>query len=80
MVDYRTGNAAFNLDVTNDTDVQVISRSDRRKVIGASIPSGVVMTVIGGNAVGYVGVGGGVYRLELGKSKPLIPLNWRIVF
>ena len=80
MVDYRTGNAAFNLDVTNDTDVEVISRSDRRKVIGASIPSGVVMTVIGGNAVGYVGVGGGVYHLELGKSKPLIPLNWRIVF
>jgi hypothetical protein len=81
IVDYKTGNAVFNLDATNDTDgVETIKRSDRSKVIGAAIPSGAIITIIGGRAAGYIGVGGGVHIPELIKKKSLVPLNWRIVF
>jgi hypothetical protein len=80
-VDYKTGKAAFNLDVTNDEMGEtIVKRSDRGKVIGAAIPSGVVITFITGVSVGYVGVGGGVYTPMLPTSKSLIPVNWRIKF
>lgn len=80
-IDYKTGKAVFNLDVTNDTGgVTAIKRSDRSKVIGAAIPSGVVITFISGVSVGYVGVGGGVYTPSLPSRKSLIPVNWRIKF
>jgi type IV pilus assembly protein PilY1 len=77
---YKSGNAAFNLDLTNDAEGTVISRSDRSMTIGATIPSGVVITFIGGTSVGYVGVGGGVYKPKLFSSKSIIPVTWRIVF
>lgn len=80
-VDYKTGNAVFNLDATNDTtEGEVIKRSDRGKVIGPAIPSSVIVTIIGGMSSGYVGIGGGVYVPEVLKKKILIPLNWRMVF
>lgn len=79
-VHYKTGNAVFNLDASNDMGDQVISQSDRSQIIGTAIPSGVIITFIKGTAVGYSGVGGGVYRPELWSGKSLIPIYWRIPF
>jgi type IV pilus assembly protein PilY1 len=77
---YDTGNAAFNLDVSNDTGGPVVKRSDRAGVIGTAMPSGIIITFFGGTAVGYAGVGGGVYTPMLPSTKSLIPINWRLVF
>jgi type IV pilus assembly protein PilY1 len=77
-VDYRTGNAVFNLDGVGT--MESLSRSDRFTEMGVSIPSGVVVTFIGGTTVAYGGVGGGVYRPPLPTTKTLIPISWRIVF
>jgi type IV pilus assembly protein PilY1 len=74
---YKSGNAAFNLDGSLDGRV---TRSDRVALIGTGIPSGVIITFIGGTATAYVGVGGGVYRPPLPTTKSLIPMNWRILF
>ena len=57
-----------------------LTRSDRSTEIGASIPSGVIVTFVGGTTVAYGGVGGGVYRPPLPSTKTIIPINWRIVF
>jgi len=77
---YDTGNAAFNLDVSNDVGAPVVKRSDRAGVIGTAMPSGVIITFFGGTAVGYAGVGGGVYTPMLPSTKSLVPINWKIVF
>jgi type IV pilus assembly protein PilY1 len=74
---YKTGNAAFNLDGSLDG---AITRSDRAEVIGTSIPSGVIVTFIGGTATAYVGVGGGVGRPPLPETRRVRPVNWRILF
>lgn len=80
-LNFRDGTAIFNLDLTNDTGgKKVITKSDRSSVIGTAIPSGVIVTVIEGKAVSYVGVGGGVYSPRLANTSSLVPLNWRIVF
>jgi type IV pilus assembly protein PilY1 len=76
-LNYKTGNAVFNLDSSLDG---VISRTDRSAIIGTAIPSGVIITFIGGTATAYIGVGGGVYIPPLPSTKSLIPINWRIVF
>ncbi len=78
---YKTGNAVFNFDLANDTEGKpVLSRSDRSMVVGATIPSGVIITFIGGSSVAYMGVGGGVHRPKLISERSLVPVNWRIVF
>ena len=77
---YNTGNAAFNLDLTNDIGGEVLKRSDRSGVIGTAIPSGVIITFLRGQAVAYVGVGGGVENPWLPSTKSLVPINWRILF
>ncbi|MEI9476045.1 MAG: PilC/PilY family type IV pilus protein, partial [Deltaproteobacteria bacterium] len=77
---YDTGNAALNLDLSNDAGGPIVRRSDRTGVIGTAMPSGVIITFMGGVAVGYAGVGGGVYTPMLPSTKSLIPINWRIVF
>ena len=80
-VNYKTGNAVFNFDVTNDEGGEgVIKRSDRGKVIGPAIPSGAIITIIGGSSAGYVGIGGGVYVPEVLKKNILIPVNWKMVY
>ena len=79
-VNYKTGNAVFNFDATNDTTEEVIRRSDRGKVIGPAIPSSPIITVIGGSSAGYVGIGGGVYVPDVLKKNILIPVNWKMVF
>jgi hypothetical protein len=80
ILKYNNGNAAFNLDASNDIGGEVVKRSDRSGTIGTAIPSGVIITFIGGTTVAYAGVGGGVYAPELATTKSLIPINWRLVF
>ena len=79
-VNYGTGEAVFNLDLTNDVGGTVKGKSDRSVIIGTAIPSGVVITMIGGKVTAYIGVGGGVYKPTLSSSKSLFPLNWKLVF
>jgi type IV pilus assembly protein PilY1 len=78
---YKTGDAVFNLDGSLDG---TISRSDRSATIGTGIPSGVIITIIGGRGVAYVGVGGPngprVPRPDLLNAKSLVSVYWRIVF
>jgi len=77
-LNYKTGNAAFNLDGV--ISPETITRGDRSATIGTSIPSGTIITFIGGTAAGYVGIGGGVYIPLLQNTKSLVPVNWRVVF
>ena len=79
-VKYDTGSAFFNFDLTNDVGGTVKVKSDRSLLMGTAIPSGVIITFIGGKAVAYAGVGGGVFTPELGSTSPLVPMTWRIVF
>lgn len=77
-LNYKNGNAVFNLDgvgTLND-----LTRSDRTVEIGTSIPSGVIITFISGTAIAYGGVGGGVYRPPIPSTKSIIPITWRVVF
>ena len=55
-------------------------KTDRSLIIGTAIPSGVVVTVIGGKVTAYVGVGGGVYKPQLSSTKSLFPMTWKLVF
>jgi len=80
LVGYQNANAIFNLDTTAVDGKQVMSKTDRTEVIGTAMPSGVIITFIGGKAVAYTGVGGGVYIPQLATTKSLLPINWRLVF
>ncbi|MFB3884484.1 MAG: pilus assembly protein [Thermodesulfobacteriota bacterium] len=80
-VKYNTGNAFFNFDLTNDVSgTTVLAKSDRSIMMGTAIPSGVIITFIGGKAVAYAGVGGGVFTPALSSTNPLVPMTWRVVF
>jgi type IV pilus assembly protein PilY1 len=81
VVKYDTGNAVFNFDLTNDVEgTEVLAESDRSLVMGTAMPSGVIITFIGGTAVAYAGVGGGVYTPSLSSTRSLVPMNWRVLF
>jgi type IV pilus assembly protein PilY1 len=77
-LNYKTGVAVFNLD--GDGTLMGLTRDDRSVKIGVSIPSGVVITFVGGTTVAYGGVGGGVFRPPLPTTKSVFPVNWRIAF
>jgi type IV pilus assembly protein PilY1 len=79
ILQYNTGNAMFNLDLTNDIGGPIISRADRSKIIGTAIPSTVVITFIGGKAIAYIGVGGGVSMPPI-TGKQNEQKYWKIVF
>jgi type IV pilus assembly protein PilY1 len=79
-VDYTNGNAVFNFDLSNDVGGTVLAKSDRILRMGSAIPSGVVITVVGNTAVAYVGVGGGIFKPTLKKTKVFYPLHWKVVF
>jgi type IV pilus assembly protein PilY1 len=79
-VDYMNGNAVFNFDLVNDVEGTVLDKSDRILKIGTAIPSGVIITVVGNTAVGYAGVGGGIFKPQMKKTKIFYPLHWKIVF
>jgi type IV pilus assembly protein PilY1 len=76
-LNYMTGEAVLNLDGSLDGAIGV---TDRSVEIGTAIPSGVVITVIGGKVTAYAGVGGGVERVQLTSTKSLFPLTWKLVF
>ena len=82
VLQYKTGMAMFNYDLTNDTDGQppTIYKTDRYMTIGAGIPSQVVISIIEGEVVGYIGVGGGVFSPEELSGKSIHVLYWRTVF
>ena len=77
-LNYKTGEAVFNMDGLSEGGMD-ITKEDQSKIIGPSIPSGVIITFIGNQSVAYAGVGGGVYRPPMKKTKNIIPINWRTV-
>jgi type IV pilus assembly protein PilY1 len=77
-LNYKTGEAAFNLDGLT-TDGMEITKEDRSIIMGPSIPSGIIVTFFGNEPVAYAGVGGGVYRTPIKNPKALIPIHWRTV-
>lgn len=81
-MNYATGEAVFNLDLTEDNNQnqKVINKDDRSKIIGSAIPSGAILTVIGGRVIAYVGVGGGVYMPTLSGTRSIFPVHWKLVF
>jgi len=81
-LNYATGEAIFNFDDPTDLGVGAppSSKSDRGTFIGTAIPSGVVITVIGGKVTAYIGVGGGVYKPTLSGTRSLFPMHWKLVF
>lgn len=80
-VQYQTGTAMFNYDLTNDIPGQspTIYKTDRSMTIGAGIPSQVVISIIEGEVVGYIGVGGGVFSPQELGGKSIQVLYWRTV-
>lgn len=75
---YKTGMAMFNYDLTNDTgQPPTIYKTDQSMIIGAGIPSQVVISIIEGEVVGYIGVGGGVFSPEELGGKSINVLYWR---
>ena len=81
-LNYLNGNAVFNFDLTNDGETSpTLLKSDRTLVIGTAIPSGAIITIIGGStASGYIGVGGGIFKAPLKNTNVIIPINWRQKF
>jgi len=81
-LNYATGQAVFNFDDPTNLGIGAppSTGSDRSTVIGTAIPSGVVITVIGGNVTAYIGVGGGVYKPTLSGTRSLFPMHWKLVF
>jgi type IV pilus assembly protein PilY1 len=81
-VKYGTGEAAFNFDDPTNLGIGAppSSKSDRSLTIGTAIPSGVVITVIGGKVTAYIGVGGGVVKPPTSGTKSLFPVHWKLVF
>ena len=79
---YKTGMAMFNWDPDNDIDGQppTIYKTDRSMTIGGGIPSQVVIAIVKGEVVGYIGVGGGVFAPEVANKKNILPLYWRTAF
>ncbi len=75
---YTTGNAVFNLDGIGT--LSDLTRADRSSSIGVSIPSGVIVTFVGGMTMAYGGVGGGVYRPPVPATRILFPVSWKTVF
>ena len=79
-VSHKLGNPMFNFDLTNDGTNPVLGATDRSTIIGSAIPSGVIITILGSNAVGFVGVGGGVHKPTLPSTKIFYPRYWKTVF
>jgi hypothetical protein len=77
-LNYKTGEAVFNIDGISIGGLE-LTEEDRSKIIGPSIPSGVIITFIANQSVAYAGVGGGVYRPPIKKTKSIIPINWKTV-
>jgi type IV pilus assembly protein PilY1 len=88
-LDYKTGEAVMNYDKTNDGGTApndrakcagggILARSDREKVTGSGIPSGVVVLITpGGQTKLLTGVGGAIAGEHPLPGGSIIPLYWR---
>ncbi len=71
----------FNYDTSNDTNgSMVVAKTDRSRIIGAAIPSGMVVAMIDLQPLGFIGVSGGIVREELNDVRRVIKTYWRQVF
>jgi len=90
-VDYKTGEAVFNYDLTNDTQYSgntntrattkeagvILRRTDRVLTLGAGIPSGAVVVVRSDHTSNVlIGCGGGLCTSETKSGGSNAPLYW----
>jgi len=78
-LNYRVGTPIFNLNPENDTKGPKIDLSDRSKIIGTGIPSGTVISALGGRPIAYTGFAGGLYSTHLKGHSTIIPISWKEV-
>lgn len=78
-LDYKNGGPILDLNPENNTEGIKIDLSDRSKVIGTGIPSGVIISAIKGKPVAFTGFPGGVYNTPLRGNSMIIPIWWREV-
>jgi hypothetical protein len=73
---YKTAAAVINLDTSSDE----LTRSDRSRMIGTAIPSGVVIAIIKGIGASYIGVGGGIFSADVLNAAAIIRIYWRELY
>jgi type IV pilus assembly protein PilY1 len=78
-LNYKTGGPIIDLNPNNNIEGVKIDLSDRSKIIGNGIPSGVVISAIYGRLFAYTRFRGGVYNTPLKKNSTIIPIWWREV-
>jgi hypothetical protein len=78
-LNYKNGGPIIDLNAENNTEGIKIDLSDRSRVIGTGIPSGVVFSAIKGKPVAFTGFPGGVYNAPLKRNSTIIPIWWREV-
>jgi hypothetical protein len=70
---YKTGRAVIDFD--DDPQTELV----RSRIIGTSIPSGLVIALIRGEPFGFAGVSGGIFSPTLTSASPIIRIHWRQV-
>lgn len=92
VVNYKTGEAIYNYDLTNDSTTtsntravnatgEILLKDDRVQTLGSGIPSGVVPIIPPDGEVALLaGVGGGLPQPPPPNKDVTIPLYWRRVF
>jgi Tfp pilus tip-associated adhesin PilY1 len=78
-LDYKNGGPILDLNPENNTEGVKIDLSDRSRVIGTGVPSGVIISAINGKPVAFTGFPGGVYNTPLRGNSMIIPIWWREV-
>lgn len=78
-LNYKNGGPIIDLNAENNTEGIKIDLSDRSRIIGTGIPSGVVFSAIKGKPVAFTGFPGGVYNTPLKRNSTIIPIWWREV-
>lgn len=73
-LDYLTAAAVLNF----DTSTEDLHKSDRNRLIGTAIPSGVVIAIIHGKGASYIGVGGGIFTSDMVQPAAILRIYWRI--
>ncbi len=72
-LDYKTAAAVLDFDTTSDE----LEKTDRSKIIGTAIPSGMVIAIIQGKGSSYIGVGGGIATSDMVNPAALSRIYWR---
>jgi len=80
-LNYKTGEAAFDWDVTAETDADenTVAKGilDRSRVIGTSIASAPVVAILEGGPQIYIGVEGGIQNINPNVTQTLNTFYWR---